>query len=82
MTTTTNGGSVTTSTDAATTSTSGGGNGSGDLCADPNGFYPHQTDCQKYYQCIRGFPNLKSCSSGLLWNESVKNCDWAVNVTC
>ncbi len=83
MTTTTNGGSVTTSTDAATTSTSGVGNGnSGDLCTDPNGFYPHPTDCQKYYQCAHGTPYEYACASGLLWNDAVKNCDWAVNVQC
>ena len=78
MTTTTNGGSVTTSTDAATTSTSGGG----DLCADPNGFYPHPTDCQKYYQCAHGTPYEYTCASGLLWNDAVKYCDWAANVQC
>lgn len=77
---TTNSGSVTTSTQAATTS--GGGNGGGDLCADPNGFYPHPTDCQKYYQCAHGTPYEYSCASGLLWNDAVKNCDWAANVQC
>ena len=79
---TTNGGSVITSTEATTTSTSGGSNGGGDLCADPNGFYPHPTDCQKYYQCAHGTPYEYTCASGLLWNDQLKYCDWETNVQC
>ena len=76
------GGSVTTLNEAITTSTSGGGNGGGDLCVDPNGFYPHPTDCQKYYQCAHGTPYEYSCASGLLWNDSTKKCEFAENVQC
>ena len=64
------------------TSTSEGGNGVGVLCVDPNGFYPHPTDCQKYYQCAHGTPYEYACASGLLWNDSLKNCDFAANVQC
>ena len=55
---------------------------SGELCVNPNGFYPYPDNCQKYYQCIHGSPNVKTCGAGLLWNDNVKNCDWAVNVSC
>lgn len=49
-------------------------------CQDPNGFYPHPTDCEKYYQCGGGIPYEYSCSSGTLWNDQLKNCDY--NVQC
>ena len=54
----------------------------GELCADPNGFYPHPSDCQKYYQCAHGTPYEYTCASGLLWNDQLKYCDWAANVQC
>ena len=53
-----------------------------ELCSDPNGFYPHPTDCQKYYQCGHGTPYEYTCPSGTLWNDDIKNCDWAANVQC
>ena len=58
------------------------GTNNGELCADPNGFYPHPNDCQKYYQCAHGTPYEYTCASGLLWNDQLKYCDWAANVQC
>ena len=58
------------------------GTNNGELCADPNGFYPHPSDCQKYYQCAHGTPYEYTCASGLLWNDQLKYCDWAANVQC
>ena len=71
--------SITTSTSEATTTA---GTNIGELCADPNGFYPHPSDCQKYYQCAHGTPYEYTCASGLLWNDQLKYCDWAANVQC
>ena len=75
----TNGATAVTTTTSATTS---GGTPSGELCADPYGFYPHATDCQKYYQCNHGSPVEHTCGAGLLWNDNLKACDWAANVSC
>ena len=52
------------------------------VCSDPNGFYAHPTDCQKYFQCAHGTPYEYTCAAGLLWNDNIKNCDWAANVSC
>lgn len=54
----------------------------GGLCSDPNGFYPHETDCQKYYECSNGVPWEMSCPDELLWNQSEVTCDWPRNVDC
>ena len=71
--------SITTSTSEATTTA---GTNNGELCADPNGFYRHPNDCQKYYQCAHGTPYEYTCASGLLWNNLMNYCDWAANVQC
>ena len=53
------------------------------LCkTDPNGFYAHPIDCQKYYQCAHGKPYEYSCAVGTLWNKNTSQCDWEANVTC
>ena len=52
------------------------------VCTDPNGLYSHPTDCQKYYQCGHGTPYEYTCPTGTLWNDNIKNCDWAANVHC
>ena len=53
-------------------------------CSDQldNSFLPHPEDCQKFYQCDRGFPVEKECGVGTLWNQEIKNCDWPSNVKC
>ena len=66
----------------------------GDLCSDPQGLYPHQSDCQKYankksdvhicliiryYRCDNGFPREHACQAGLLWNQALKACFWSSN---
>ena len=56
---------------------------SSELCVlEPNGLYAHPSDCQKYYQCAHGTPYEYSCGVGTLWNNAIKNCDWAANVVC
>ena len=56
--------------------------GSSVVCIDPNGFYPHPTDCQKYFQCGHGTPYELTCPSGTLWNDELDYCDWPANVQC
>ena len=51
-------------------------------CTDPNGFYAHPTDCQKYYQCANGIPYEYTCHPGTLWNTNINSCDWEANVQC
>ena len=53
-----------------------------ELCSDPSGFYPHETDCQKYYQCAAGTPYEYTCAEGTLYSVDLKYCDWEANVEC
>merc|ERR1719277_1661494 len=41
-------------------------------------------DCTGFYYCLRGekFTEILPCPDGLLFNDNVKNCDFAENVTC
>jgi len=55
---------------------------SGNICLDLWGFYPHESDCQQYYQCANGKPHQNTCRDGLLWNQALNVCDWAANVQC
>ncbi|XP_077514608.1 endochitinase-like isoform X2 [Amblyomma americanum] len=44
-------------------------------------FYPHETDCSKYYQCGHGKPMLRSCNSGTVWDIDRNICNWPDNVS-
>ncbi|XP_038049704.1 uncharacterized protein LOC119723214 [Patiria miniata] len=50
--------------------------------ARAEGLYPYPDDCSKFYHCASGLTYTKSCPSGLLFNPSLKVCDWPYNVNC
>ena len=54
-------------------------NTGGEPCSDGNTYYPHPTNCQKYYYCIHGKAREETCHSGLLYNEKLRFCDGEVN---
>jgi hypothetical protein len=40
-------------------------------------------DCTQFYQCVRGVATaLNSCGDGLLFDETIKVCNWKQAVTC
>lgn len=39
-------------------------------------FYPHETDCSKFYQCGHGKPMLRSCLGGTVWDIDRNICNW------
>lgn len=45
-------------------------------------FYPHVTDCQRYYTCLYGKLSVLSCPLTLLWNQELRFCDFRWNVPC
>ena len=45
--------------------------------------YPHETDCDKFYQCDHGYRSPdRVCSEGTLWHNAIKACDHAANTDC
>nr|QAX32945.1 peritrophic matrix protein C3 [Diabrotica virgifera virgifera] len=43
-------------------------------------YYPY--DCQKYYSCSKGAPQVNTCDNGRYWNDKVKACDVKEDVDC
>ena len=44
-------------------------------------FYPHPTDCKKFYLCDQGHFVEEFCTSGTVWDPTINQCnfDWAVD---
>ncbi|XP_026477754.1 uncharacterized protein LOC113383720 [Ctenocephalides felis] len=51
-------------------------------CPEEFGYYPHKTDCTKYYVCVFGGALLESCTGGLQYSHELQTCDWPRNVGC
>ena len=45
-----------------------------DVCSDPDGSYPHPTDCRSYYQCSKGLLALVNCPVDQVFDEKTKYC--------
>ncbi|XP_021705322.1 probable endochitinase [Aedes aegypti] len=45
-------------------------------------FYPHISDCQRYYKCFYGKLYVLSCPFSLFWNQDIQFCDFKWNVAC
>ncbi|KAJ8953985.1 hypothetical protein NQ314_007178 [Rhamnusium bicolor] len=43
-------------------------------------YYPHETDCGKFYECNFGRPILFVCPEGLYFDPILNTCNW--NVDC
>ena len=51
------------------------------MCAD--GIYPHETECNAFYQCSHGHRwEDQYCPGDLLFNPTLLVCDWPENVNC
>jgi len=46
------------------------------------GYYPHPTDCAKYFDCQSPYQAVKTCMYGLMYNAKLNACDWPANVIC
>lgn len=50
-------------------------------CKDPNALYfPHDSDCNKYYRCYDGEPHAESCPGNTIWDIDNHTCNWPENV--
>ena len=46
-------------------------------CPRKNGYFKHETDCNKFWQCVNGKPFQNECPHSLAFNEENGNCDWS-----
>lgn len=44
--------------------------------------YPDITDCSRYFRCEHNYPVLHQCPENLLYDPSLKTCNWEHNVVC
>lgn len=47
-----------------------------------DGRYPNMYNCCKFIRCSNGIPRQRSCPLGLMFNSTLKTCDWPENVLC
>ncbi|XP_076360953.1 endochitinase-like [Tachypleus tridentatus] len=46
-------------------------------CSNPDWrYFPHETDCRKYYWCVHDKPVLKECQTDTVWDTSLNICTW------
>ncbi|KPJ16303.1 hypothetical protein RR48_02714 [Papilio machaon] len=43
---------------------------------------PYKGDCQRYWRCLNGVPQVAYCTDGLFFNERTQQCDFEANITC
>jgi len=51
-------------------------------CPEENGAYPHEEDCDKYYDCYNKEAHLGQCTNNMLFDIKYSGCNWAVDVDC
>lgn len=55
-------------------------------CRDSNGFYPHEKQCDRYYECKNGTKSENLCPDGLMFNHLASpkylRCDYPFDVDC
>ncbi|XP_048581181.1 uncharacterized protein LOC5511285 isoform X2 [Nematostella vectensis] len=49
---------------------------------EEDGLYKHPDKCQHYIHCTGGVTDVRTCPSGLKYNERTCACDWPENVVC
>lgn len=47
-----------------------------------NGAYPHETDCDKFYDCYNGLAHLGICTEDMLFDIQYDGCNFAQDVYC
>ena len=47
-----------------------------------NELYKHPRNCRKYYKCQNGEPSLQSCPANLIFDTSLRICNWPTASIC
>lgn len=48
----------------------------------PDGYYPHDVYCNKFYTCSLTYWREYTCYGDGLWNAALEGCDYPENVDC
>ncbi|EJW84938.1 hypothetical protein WUBG_04148 [Wuchereria bancrofti] len=53
-------------------------------CPEPNGLFPHPTDCHLFIFCGNSNAYVKQCPANTFFNDAIKVCDHMTNApdTC
>lgn len=51
-------------------------------CGFEDGYFPHENDCSKFYQCSGGMAIEMECAPGLEFNATMQACDWPASAGC
>ncbi|KAG8197429.1 hypothetical protein JTE90_014914 [Oedothorax gibbosus] len=52
------------------------------VCPAPSGRYPHERDCDRYYECRFGVPHLMKCDRNKLYDDKKEKCNDQHKVDC
>uniref|UniRef100_T1J2F3 Chitin-binding type-2 domain-containing protein n=1 Tax=Strigamia maritima TaxID=126957 RepID=T1J2F3_STRMM len=52
------------------------------ICKNSHGYFPHPTNCAKFYQCDHGRAFLKNCGPTLHFNPAIQVCDYPHRAGC
>jgi len=51
-------------------------------CNSPGELVPNRENCRKYYKCSNGEPSIQDCPGNLIFDPSLKICNWPDTTTC
>jgi len=51
-------------------------------CSHDNELHANPQNCRKYFKCSNGQPSLQSCPTNLIYDDSLKVCNWPESTEC
>ena len=52
------------------------------VCDHDNELHANPQSCRKYFKCSNGLPSLQSCPTNLIYDSSLKVCNWPDATEC
>ena len=55
------------------------------VCPKPDGFFPHETQCDAYWHCEGGYAEFKLCGNGLSFDDTDDtraHCNYRFTIDC
>nr|AAB68959.1 chitinase [Acanthocheilonema viteae] len=56
----------------------------GEECPEPDGLFPHHSDCHLFINCANNYPHIMECPVGTFFDDTIKVCNYMRNApdTC